>query len=202
MSPDSLPIRLRNARGSMDIAQAAARSGIAAERIKDYESGTRQPYRKTLKRLAAAYGVSISELIGGAASSVVRGRPRVVRRRRAATSSEAAAPTTSLQVPIEAGGAVRITIELVIRVEPPQAAATPEKPTEEVAAPPVAVVEAQQQNAAAVVAAARRGPQPVQAATSVRPTPPATPIQRQDETPRDPLAAVRRAYTEFRHQKK
>jgi transcriptional regulator with XRE-family HTH domain len=97
MTPDSMQVRLRQARGAMSLAAAAERSGIPADRIRMYEEGERQAYGKTLRRLAQAYGVSVGELRGktpsGAARSAAGGRSetqqaRARRRRRRVTASE------------------------------------------------------------------------------------------------------------------
>ena len=206
MSPDSLPIRLRNARGSMDLMQAAARSGIAAERIKEYESGTRQPYRKTLKRLAGAYGVPLSELAGVAGSSG-RNRVRPVRRRRPAASETAnaqQAASGTIQVPVGAGGDVRIVIEVVIRVASPQVEATqPDETATESASTPAPAEPRTEPSPVAATTTRRIGAQTSPVPTQKRSVAAGTPTLRKPEDgPRDPLAGVRRAYSEFRHQKK
>jgi hypothetical protein len=44
MSPESLAIKLRQARGAMSLAEAAEQSEIPEERIRMYEEGARRPY--------------------------------------------------------------------------------------------------------------------------------------------------------------
>jgi transcriptional regulator with XRE-family HTH domain len=62
MSPESLPVKLRQARGTMSLARAAELSGVSEARIRLYEEGKRQPYGKTMRRLADTYGVPAAEL--------------------------------------------------------------------------------------------------------------------------------------------
>lgn len=64
MTPESLPVRLRQARGTMSLTDAAEHSGVPADRIRKYEEGGRRPYGKTLRRLAEAYDVPVAELAG------------------------------------------------------------------------------------------------------------------------------------------
>src|SRR5512142_2349975 len=82
MSPESLPIKLRQARGAMSLAEAAEVSEIPEERIRMYEEGVRRPYGKTLRRLADVYGVRVAELVGSGQVMRARSRAPEVRRRR------------------------------------------------------------------------------------------------------------------------
>lgn len=203
MSPDSLPIRLRNARGAMDLAEAAKRSGILAERIREYEAGTRQPYRKTLKRLAAAYGVPLTELVGIASSTPVRTTERRRRRRAAATTtSETSGSTGTVQIPVEIGTGqeVRIVFELVIRVQTETVTKTESEapqPTTETAStlrtssttPTPSTVES--------LVPRTQNPTPFGAGRAVSPL---RSLPRKDDG-RDPLAALRRAHAEYRQSK-
>lgn len=217
MSPDSLPIRLRNARGAMDLAEAAARSGISAERIKEYESGTRQPYRKTLKRLALAYGVSLAELVGPAAAGTTapRLRARQVRRRpaqRETATQDTAASAIQVPVTIGADNDFRIVIELVIRIAADRPEAASGAPTATLEAEPQSTAQPANPPAAnpeptpppsKVLAASRPTPRIPAVATGSRPlgSPSASSDGGSDDSG-DPLAAVRRAYSEFRHQRR
>ena len=120
MSPESLAIKLRQARGVMSLAEAAELSEIPEERIRMYEEGLRRPYGKTLRRLADVYGVRVAELVGS--GQVVRGRGRSPevrrRRRRIATPLVDGAPiVVPIAVPLEVaeGQTVRLVIEFVVR---------------------------------------------------------------------------------------
>lgn len=138
MSPESLQVKLRQARGAMSLTAAAERSGIAADRIRMYEEGERQPYGKTLRRLAQAYGVSVSELRGRASASATgasarrtaeaqTARSRRRRRRVTAGADGGADAQASVEVPIEVqeGQTIRVVIELIIRPKAPVQAAGP-----------------------------------------------------------------------------
>lgn len=121
MSPESLPVKLRQARRTMSLAEAAERSGIPEHRIRMYEEGERQPYRKTLKRLAEAYGVPIQEFLGngeatrsGRKTQAPAAQPRR-RRRRPRAHLTATGSTLQIPVEVENGQVVRLVIELVIR---------------------------------------------------------------------------------------
>jgi len=113
MSPDSLPIKLRQARGARSLLEAAEASDIPEDRIRMYEEGVRRPYGKTLRRLADVYGVRVADLLGG--GQVARARaPEVRRRRRRIVVDDVETP---IAVPLEVveGQTVRLVIELVVR---------------------------------------------------------------------------------------
>jgi transcriptional regulator with XRE-family HTH domain len=65
MTHGSLALRLRvlRAEQALTIEQAAARAGVTPETISDAERGRRHPYLPTLRKLAAAYGVPVEELL-------------------------------------------------------------------------------------------------------------------------------------------
>ncbi len=218
MSPESLPVKLRQLRGTMSLAEAAERAQIPEQRIRMYEEGVRQPYSKTLKRLAEAYGVPVSELTvnGGTASATKAAPARTVRRRRRRRRAAFQDGERSVEVPVEVspGERVRIVIELIVRPAAGQ-------PTE--TARPAATVAVQ---TATVVDDARgtslpARPQPLAAPTTPRrslhaPTGSASahPERRRPQghaadgagagstDVRDPLAEFRRAYGEFRRSRK
>ncbi len=114
MSPESLPIKLRQARGAMSLAEAAELSEIPEERIRMYEEGVRRPYGKTLRRLADVYRVRVAELVGAGPVRVRRAPEVRRRRRRIAVPTEEGVP---IAVPLEVaeGQTVRLVIELVVR---------------------------------------------------------------------------------------
>jgi len=183
MSPESLPIKLRQARGSMSLTEAAERSGVPEERIRMYEDGERRPYGKTLRRLAEAYGIPAAELAGGvvAESRAGRAKPAVVRRRRRRRAGEAGA-VQRIEVPVEVpvDGEVRLVIELVLRAKP---VASRPAPALEVTTP----------------APARAPAVPLAPAIAARPQHGGRGNGgRTVNEPRDPLAEFRRAYHDFR----
>lgn len=115
MSPDSLPIKLRQARGAMSLAEAAEASDLPEDRIRMYEEGVRRPYGKTLRRLADVYGIRVADLLGPGQVARSRARaPEVRRRRRRIAIDNVDAP---IAVPLEVaeGQTVRLVIELVVR---------------------------------------------------------------------------------------
>src|SRR5690606_33539302 len=114
--------------------EAAERSQIPEQRIRMYEEGVRQPYNKTLKRLADAYGVPVSEITGNGAVAPARQPPPPVRRRRRrrrAAAPQAEGGERSIEVPVEVrpGEKVRIVIELIVRAGEGSAAGGPPVPT-------------------------------------------------------------------------
>jgi len=218
MSPESLPVKLRQLRGTMSLAEAAARAQIPEQRIRMYEEGVRQPYSKTLKRLAEAYGVPLSELtVNGGAPSPKAAPARTVRRRRRRRRAVFQNGERTVEVPVEVspGERVRIVLELIVR---PSAGQSTE------AARPAATVALQTTDTAADDA---RGPsllnrpQPLAASAAPRrslhaPTGLASafPERRRPQGHaadgadggttdlRDPLAEFRRAYGEFRRSRR
>jgi len=217
MSPESLPVKLRQLRGTMSLAEAAARAQIPEQRIRMYEEGVRQPYSKTLKRLAEAYGVPVSELtVNGGAPSSRAAPPRTVRRRRRRRRAVFQNGERTVEVPVEVspGERVRIVLELIVR----PSAGQPSEP-----AKPAATVALQ----TATTADDARGPsllsrpQPLAASAGPRrslhaPTGLASafPEHRRPQGHaadgadagnadlRDPLAEFRRAYGEFRRSRR
>ena len=199
MSPESLPIKLRQARGAMSLVEAAEVSGIPEERIRMYEEGVRRPYGKTLRRLADVYGLRVAELVGPGQVARPRSRRADVRRRRRriAISSD----DTPIAVPLEVaeGQTVRLVIELVVRRRASDSAGAGEEEDvpvvslngplrrEEVAAGVPEALEAR----APAEPAGRRAEQ----AHGLRGT---DEMLRQ---PRDPILELKRAYKDFRHKK-
>src|SRR5512135_1622539 len=116
MSPESLPIKLRQARGAMSLAEAAELSEIPEERIRMYEEGVRRPYGKTLRRLADVYGVRVAELVGSGQVVRARRQPSDVRRRRRRISGPAEnGVPIAVPLEVEEGQTVRLVIELVVK---------------------------------------------------------------------------------------
>jgi transcriptional regulator with XRE-family HTH domain len=215
VSPDSLAVKLRNARGALDVSEAALRSGILPDRIKEYEAGERRPYTKTLKRLAQVYGVPLGEFMNAEDSRTPRVVSRRGPRRRARLYADAAISPTTVRLPLEVGGepTVRIVIELLVQA-PAQPATAPVEKAEPAPASTVAPVPA----AALVHSVSRRprswprerprettaptadsAPLAREATGVARPTPLPRAVDGASGT--DPLAAVRRAYSEFRQKK-
>lgn len=197
MSPESLPVKLRQARGVMSLAEAATLVGIPEDRIRMYEEGVRRPYGKTLRRLADVYGVRVAELLGpGSSLRPARRRPAVRRRRR--TETVAAIDETgvvSLPVEVEEGQTIRLVIELVVK---PRAAATPL---------PAEPEEAEDEAAAAVVEPPPVAglPAPGGAGDSLVLPQPFAARRRPDgvsSEPMDPILELKRAYRDFRHKKR
>ncbi len=199
MSPESLPIKLRQARGAMSLAEAAEVSGIPEERIRMYEEGVRRPYGKTLRRLADVYGLRVAELVGPGQVGRPRSRRADVRRRRRriAISSD----DTPIAVPLEVaeGQTVRLVIELVVRRRGSESAAAGDEedvPVVSLSGPPrreevaVGVPEALE---------ARATPEP--AARRAEQTHALRGPDEMLRQPRDPILELRRAYKDFRHKK-
>jgi len=63
---DELPIRLRMERARLKLTQAqvAAKTGLTAAAICDYENGNRTPTLQSLYELASFYNVSLDYLMG------------------------------------------------------------------------------------------------------------------------------------------
>ena len=57
--------RLIAARGERSIAQVAREAGVTRESLAAYEDGAREPQEKTMRKLAAYYGVRADELFEG-----------------------------------------------------------------------------------------------------------------------------------------
>ena len=219
MSPESLPVKLRQLRGTMSLAEAAARARIPEQRIRMYEEGVRQPYAKTLKRLAEAYGVPLSELLvnGGEASARRTAAAQPVRRRRRRRRAVMRDGERTVEVPVEVspGERVRIVLELIVRPPAGQSTETA-KPAATVAVQPSPAVD----DARAPSLTVR--PQPLAASAAPRrslfvpgtaPTPAVMERQRPQGYPadgadpgaldvKDPLAEFRRAYGEFKRSRR
>jgi transcriptional regulator with XRE-family HTH domain len=126
---DSVATRLRQARGDLTVTDVARRSGIPESRIRTYEEGIRQPYGKTLVKLAEAYGIPIAELVATPSPSVTpAARSRRRRRRLPEVSNH---HVIEVPVDIRDDAPIRLTIELVLRprrvhAEPPANGAHPE----------------------------------------------------------------------------
>jgi transcriptional regulator with XRE-family HTH domain len=65
MTHESLALKLRvlRAERALTIEQAAKQAGVTPETISDAERGRRRPYLPTLRKVAAAYGVPVEELL-------------------------------------------------------------------------------------------------------------------------------------------
>jgi transcriptional regulator with XRE-family HTH domain len=65
MTHESLALKLRvlRAERALTIEQAARQAGVTPETISDAERGRRRPYLPTLRKVAAAYGVPVEELL-------------------------------------------------------------------------------------------------------------------------------------------
>lgn len=198
MSPESLAIKLRQARGAMSLAEAAELSEIPEERIRMYEEGVRRPYGKTLRRLADVYGVRVAELAGPGQVVRTRARAPEVRRRRRRIAVPAD-ESSSISVPIEVaeGQTVRLVIELVVKrreqeivdedypayaADSPRRAEAPHpEPVDDEASEPVREPQAEAEQPAGVrrLRLAEESPR----------------------APRDPILELKRAYSDFRHKK-
>lgn len=198
MSPESLPVRLRQARGVMSLSEAAALVGIPEDRIRMYEEGVRRPYGKTLRRLADVYGVRVAELLGsGNAVRPARRRPAVRRRRRVeAVAAVAGNGVVSVPVEVTEGQTIRLVIELVVKpraeVAPAPAPAEPEE-VEAARSAPVVEVPPTAGLAASGAGDSITLPQPFAAR------------RRPDGVagePMDPILELKRAYRDFRHKKR
>ncbi|HEY8485622.1 MAG TPA: helix-turn-helix domain-containing protein [Longimicrobiales bacterium] len=193
MSPESLPVKLRQARGSMSLEEAAARSGISVERIRLYEEGKREPYGKTLRRLAEAYGVPAAEL---AAAATKRSRktettaaPTVRRRRRRRVAAEQESPRVEVPVEVAEGQSIRVVIELIIRPRAPLAATEPTSTVSRAAEPAPAPL--------------RPEPTPTASRELVVASPPGLNGKPAASWPRpDPLEPFKKAYRDFRRERK
>ncbi len=204
MSPESLAIKLRQARGAMSLAEAAELSEIPEERIRMYEEGVRRPYGKTLRRLAEIYGVRVPELVG--TGQVVRGRGRAPegrrRRRRIVVPAEEGAPI-ALPLEVREGQTVRLVIELVVRRReeegPEDEAATDEV---ELRVPPARVNEAPASgpDISPPRPASGTGGLAARAAEPALRRPRAMEEPARGE-PQDPITELKRAYRDFRHKK-
>ncbi len=198
MSPESLPIKLRQARGAMSLAEAAEVSGIPEERIRMYEEGVRRPYGKTLRRLADVYGLRVAELVGPGEVTRARSRRAEVRRRRRRIAVSADNAPIAVPLEVAEGQTVRLVIELVVRrrgSETPAAAEEQDVPVVSLNGPgrreevPAAVADALE---------ARSGE------PAAKRTEKSFPLRGPDEMlrqPRDPILELKRAYKDFRHKK-
>jgi transcriptional regulator with XRE-family HTH domain len=218
MSLESLPVKLRKLRGTMSLAEAAERSQIPEYRLRMYEEGVRQPYTKTLKRLAEAYGVPVSELLSNGAGPATTAQPltaSAVRRRRRRRRVVASGGERSVEVPVEVspGERVRIVIELIVR---PAAGQSPT--AEQPAAPAVTLTT----RAGEAADPPHNTPRPAPLESSPRrvlrapgalqpgrgpgrfPQGHSASESGHDASPdaRDPLAEFRRAYGEFRRSRR
>ena len=109
-----LASRLREARGELSVTEVSLRTGISEARIRQYESGARHPYGKTLRRLAQGYGIPIAELSPAAAPAPQE--PQRVRRRRM-RAQDTADGTHVIEIPVDLkdGESIRLSLELVLR---------------------------------------------------------------------------------------
>jgi transcriptional regulator with XRE-family HTH domain len=73
MTHESLALKLRvlRAERALTIEEAARQAGVTPETISDAERGRRRPYLPTLRKVAAAYGVPVSELLAEEAQEPV-----------------------------------------------------------------------------------------------------------------------------------
>lgn len=199
MSPDSLPIKLRQARGAMSLTEAAEAADIPEDRIRMYEEGVRRPYGKTLRRLADVYGVRVADLLGTGQVARSRSRtPEVRRRRRRITVDNVDAP---IAVPLEVaeGQTVRLVIELVVRRREADAGAAEED--EEVEGETLAarrVESVAEEEPASAPAAVEREPA---AAKGSGPRRRLRLPESGGRQPLDPILELKRAYRDFRQQK-
>ncbi len=197
MSPDSLPIKLRQARGAMSLAEAAEASEIPEDRIRMYEEGVRRPYGKTLRRLADVYGVRVADLVG--VGQVPRARPRApeVRRRRRRIAVDSAETPISVPLEVAEGQTVRLVIELVVRRRDAEVGAAPE---DEEAGEDVGVAARLE----AVPAAPAPSPE-VEERVAARAGGPRRRLRLPEpgsrQQPMDPILELKRAYRDFRQKK-
>jgi transcriptional regulator with XRE-family HTH domain len=200
MSPDSLPIKLRQARGAMSLTEAAEAADIPEDRIRMYEEGVRRPYGKTLRRLADVYGVRVADLLGTGQVARARSRtPEVRRRRRRITVDNVDAP---IAVPLEVaeGQTVRLVIELVVRRREGDAGAAAEEDEE---------VEGEAVAARRVEPMAEEGPASAPAEVEREPAAAKSSGTRRrlrlpesgGRQPLDPILELKRAYRDFRQKK-
>ncbi len=201
MSPESLPIKLRQARGAMSLAEAAEVSEIPEERIRMYEEGVRRPYGKTLRRLADVYGVRVAELVGS--GQVLRARRQASdvrrRRRRISVPAESGVPI-AVPLEVEEGQTVRLVIELVVKRREvdgleDEAAGEPERHAPaRVEEPPQAELELPPASRMASTAGlAARGAEPLRRPRA---------LEEPSRAPLDPINELKRAYRDFRHKKR
>lgn len=195
MAPDSLPTRLRQARGSMTLSEAAERAGVPEARIRDYEEGRRKPYAKTLERLAAAYGRSVADLLGatGARSPV----SRVAAAPTAAANGANPAPVPPIVV--APGKEIRLVIEILVRTQADAPAPRREPPV-----PAPEITQTHDSGTATVIASAP--PSQPSLSDPGRPVRRRIPVRRVPKKEllgkdRDPLVEIRRAYREFRERR-
>lgn len=197
MSPESLPIKLRQARGAMSLTEAAEVSGIPEERIRMYEEGVRRPYGKTLRRLADVYGLRVAELVGPGQAARARTRGAEVRRRRRRIAVPAENAPIAVPLEVTEGQTVRLVIELVVRRREGEVAGGEEEdvPVVSLTGP------ARREEVAAVPEALEaRGSEPVGAKRLEG----GRHLRRPDEImrqPRDPILELKRAYKDFRQKK-
>ncbi len=201
MSPESLAIKLRQARGAMTLAEAAELSEIPEERIRMYEEGVRRPYGKTLRRLADIYGVRVAELVGS--GRVVRARSRQPevrrRRRRIAVPAEEGVPI-ALPLEVREGQTVRLVIERVVRRR--ESGGVEDEPAGELElraparvehAPPAELELPQPARPASTAGLAARGAEPLRRPRA---------LEEPSREPADPINELKRAYRDFRHKKR
>ncbi len=201
MSPDSLPIKLRQARGAMSLTEAAEAADIPEDRIRMYEEGVRRPYGKTLRRLADVYGVRVADLLGTGQVARARSRtPEVRRRRRRITVDNVDAP---IAVPLEVaeGQTVRLVIELVVRRREGEAGAPEED--EEVEGEAVA---ARRLEPVAEEEPAPAAPEPEREPAAAKGSGTRRRLRLPDSggggrQPLDPILELKRAYRDFRQKK-
>lgn len=200
MPPETLAIKLRQARGAMSLAEAAQLSEIPEERIRMYEEGLRRPYGKTLRRLADVYGVRVAELVGPGQVMRPRGRAPDVRRRRRIVASREEGLPIAVPVEVSEGETVRVVIELVVRrresqtpVEDTPVGREDEPRPDRLLAPgPQPMPPDEEDEGGAAVGEREETP-------GVRRLRLADDVGRQ---PRDPILELKRAYSDFRHKKK
>lgn len=114
---EALAARLRHARGSLSLSEAASRAGIPETRIRLYEEGVRQPYGKTLRRLAEAYGTPVVELGAPARTPREAPPPRQRRRRRRVAPTDTGSGLQVIEIPVDIreGEPIRVRLELILR---------------------------------------------------------------------------------------
>ena len=110
----NLSSRLREARGALSINEVSLRTGIPEARIRQYESGARQPYGKTLRRLAQGYGSPIAEL-SPAVMPALPEPQRIRRRRMRAQGTPDGTHVIEIPVDLKEGETIRLSLELVLR---------------------------------------------------------------------------------------
>ena len=103
----NLSSRLREARGALSINEVSLRTGIPEARIRQYESGARQPYGKTLRRLAQGYGIPIAEL-SPAVMPALPEPQRIRRRRMRAQGAPDGTHVIEIPVDLKEGETIRV----------------------------------------------------------------------------------------------